>query len=329
MLKRNSAACGRLGIDIGPDAVKLVELSTSRRGREVRGHDVAPLPRGAVHEGRIHDETAVLETLSGALARAGVRVQCASVAVPAEASIIKTLPLPAALNEEELEWRLRLDSDQHIPFPFPQVAFDFQSLGPLDDDADQQAVLLVACHRQVVEQRAELLRRAGLRPVAVDIETFAMERALTRLAPARPPTDDTCALLDIGREAGTFHVLHRGRAVYRQDIPLPWPEGEPIETGASAWQSADVEALASQLARALQLHASAGLSPPVGLLWLSGSISGLRQLADDLSEAMALRVVMADPLRPLACHAGVDDEALRQVSPSLLVACGLALRGDT
>ncbi|SEM02469.1 type IV pilus biogenesis protein PilM [Halomonas caseinilytica] len=326
MLHFKTAVKGLIGVDIGSTAVRLVELRCMGGEPRVSGHGVVPLRAGAVIEHRIQDDDAVVDALSRALADISPLGKRACAAVPAEAAIVKTLNLPASLGEDDIESRLQLESDKHIPFPFGEVAFDFQPLGRLDDDADLQSVLLVACRRLAVEQRAELLTRAGLMPVAVDVDTFAVERAMTALgAGFAPPANDTegMALVDVGADGSAFYILHRGRVVYRHDMAL---DGRELIEERRIPEDF-VASLARQVGRALQLYYTAGRCCVVRRLSLVGRAGMLPGVAECLAEESGMQVTVLNPLDGVRPHPRVDDRSLARDAPELLIARGLAMRG--
>lgn len=355
MLRFKAADKGLIGVDIGSAAVKLIELRFEGGEPRISGHGAVPLQPGAVIENHVHDTEAVADALSRALASARPLGRRACVAVPAEASIVKTLNLPASLDEDDIESRLQLESDKHIPFPFGEVAFDFQSLGPLAEETGQQSVLLVACRRHVVAQRAELLSRVGLTPRVVDVDTFAVERAMAAFGacPAAAPAEegDGMALMDIGVDSSTLHILHRGRVIYRHDIALggralidetrdpPGLDASEAEHEPDRSDLSDdyrcrvlvpfIDSLAVQIGRALQLYYTAGRRPEVRRMSLVGVASVLPGLAGHLAEKVDMRVTVINPLRGLKSHPRVDGRALAENAPGMLVACGLAMRGRT
>ncbi|GEM_PF-3148621 len=173
---------GLIGVDITSATVKLVELRRAGATYQVESYAVRPLREGAVVERRIQDMGEVVDALTRAVQQAKPHTRKVVVSVPASAAITKTLTLPASLSDDEIESRIQLDSDKHIPFPFSEVAFDFQRLGLNARYADQQDVLLVACRQQDVSQLTDAVMQSGLTPAAVDVETFAMERAYREAA---------------------------------------------------------------------------------------------------------------------------------------------------
>ncbi|MGM0521068.1 MAG: type IV pilus biogenesis protein PilM, partial [Pseudomonadota bacterium] len=201
---------GLIGVDITSATVKLLELKSTADNYHVESYAVRPLREGAVIERRIQDIDDVASVLSRAVEHAKPSTRKAAVAVPASAAITKTLNFPANLSEDDIEERIIAESDRHIPFPFNEVAFDFQCLGPSPYDEEEQQVLLVACRQHDVSQLTETLERAGLEPAAVDVETFAMERSfevLKRQLSVELDPSTCVGLVDFGANMNAFHVM--------------------------------------------------------------------------------------------------------------------------
>lgn len=342
---------GVVGIDITSATVKLVELRRAGSTYQVESYAVRPLREGAVVEHRIHDMEAVVDALARAVQQARPKTLRAAVAVPASAAITKTLTLPAALSDDEAESRIQLDLDKHIPFPFSEVAFDFQRLGLNARYADQQDILLVACRQQDVGQLTDAVRQAGLTPAAVDVETFAMERAFTevrRQLPADIGEEEGVALVDIGANLNTFHVLREGRVVYSRDTAfggrqlteeirnryglsydeagLAKKRGGLPEDYQHSVLTPFIDTLAQQVGRSLQLYYTAGRKQEVRHMVLAGGSSVLPGLADRLAQESGLEVTIANPLARMRVNARIDVQTLSSDAPAMLTACGLAMR---
>ena len=298
---------GLIGVDITSATVKLIELRRAGAHYQVDSYAVRPLREGAVVERRIRDMSEVVDALARAVQQARPASRRAAVAVPASAAITKTLTLPASLNDDEIEARIQLDSDKHIPFPFSEVAFDFQRLGLNARYGDQQDVLLVACRQQDVSQLTDALLQAGLTPAAVDVETFAMERAFTELRHQLPATrdeEDCVALVDIGATMNAFHVLRAGRIVYSRDTVFGGRQltdeirsryGLSLEEAGLAKKRGGLpedyqhsvldpflDTLVQQVGRSLQLYYTAGRKHEVRRMVLAGGSCMIPGLAERL-----------------------------------------------
>lgn len=346
-----AAGKGLIGVDITSATVKLIELKRAGSHFQVQSYAVRPLREGAVVERRIRDMPAVVDALKRAVDHARPSSRHAAVAVPAGAAITKTLSFPASLDDGEIETRIQLESDRHIPFPFNEVAFDFQRLGLNARYGDQQDVLLVACRQQDVNQLTEALLQVGLTPAAVDVETFAMERAFQELRHQLPSEDgeqECVALVDIGATMNAFHVLRNGRVIFSRDTVFGGRQltdeirnryGLTLEEAGLAKKRGGLpddyslsvldpflDTLVQQVGRSLQLYYTAGRKQEVRRMILAGGTSVLPGLAERLAEESGMEVVIANPFRRMKVNPRIDVPTLVGDAPAMLTACGLAMR---
>jgi type IV pilus assembly protein PilM len=107
-------------------------------------------------------------------------------ALPASAVITKRIALPANLRDEEMEMQVESEANQYIPFALDEVSLDFQVLGPIPNSPDDVEVLIAASRKEKVEDRMAVAQIAGLKPVIIDVESYAMRGALERLIEQLP-----------------------------------------------------------------------------------------------------------------------------------------------
>jgi len=342
---------GLIGVDITSATVKVIELKRAGGHYQVESYAVRPLREGAVVERRIRDMPAVVDALRRAVDHARPSSRNAAVAVPAGAAITKVLSFPASLDDGEIETRIQLESDRHIPFPFNEVAFDFQRLGLNSRYGDQQDVLLVACRQQDVNQLTDAVLQAGLTPAAVDVETFAVERAFQELRhqlPSEGGEQECVALVDIGATMNAFQVLRDGRVTYSRDTVFGGRQltdeiqnryGLTLEEAGLAKKRGGLpddyqrsvldpflDTLVQQVGRSLQLYYTAGRKQEVRHMILAGGTSVLPGLAERLAEESGMEVVIANPFRRMKVNARIDVPTLAGDAPAMLTACGLAMR---
>src|SRR5699024_5316726 len=117
------------------------------------------------------------------------------------------------------EMQLRLEADQHIPFPLDEIRMDFQVLAPLERNPERVKVLLVAARVEHVELRPDALVIAGFKPLVVDVVPYAIERAFSLMSLSSSLDDKTAlvAIFDLGSTVSTLHVLQVGKTVYTRE----------------------------------------------------------------------------------------------------------------
>ncbi|MCG6658377.1 pilus assembly protein PilM [Halomonas campisalis] len=350
-MRLRASGKGLIGVDITSATVKLIELRRVGSHYQIESYAVRPLREGAVVERRIRDMGEVADALQRAVESAKPSTRQAVAAVPASAAITKSLTVPASLNDDEIEARIQLESDKHIPFPFSEVAFDFQRLGLNARYGDQQDVLLVACRQQDINQLTDALLQAGLTPAAVDVETFAMERAFSELRHQLPPgggEEDCVALVDIGATMNAFHVICGGRITYSRDTVFGGRQlteeirvryGLSLEEAGLAKKRGGLpedyrtsvlapflDTLVQQIGRSLQLYYTAGRKHEVRRMILAGGSSVIPGLAERLAQETGMEVVIANPFLRMKINTRIDVQTLAGDAPAMLTACGLAMR---
>ncbi len=338
-----------LGLDIGSTAIKLVELSQAPgAGIRVENYALEPLPPGAVVEKKIANVQAVGETIKRAVTRSGTKTKRAATAVPGSAVITKVIAMAATLSDAEIQAQIRLESDQYIPYPIEEVNLDFDVLGPSASGSHLVDVLLVASHRENVDDRVAALEIGGLTAAVIDVEAYTMESA-SRLLLGAGEEQGVLAIADIGATTATLHVLHANHTVYtreqrfgslqlieevqrRYHMDRAEALRRVIEGGLPDSYTSEIlepfkEALAQQIGRALQFFYSADTSNRVDRIILVGGMAGIRGLDQLVEERLGTATVVADPFTHMSLASRVRSSTLQRDAPAMPIALGLALRG--
>lgn len=334
-MRRNRSGHCLLGVDITSSAVRLVELRRLADGMQLESAAVVPLTEGAVVERRIHDPDEVVRALKQAVNQAGPSTRNAVVALPSSAIITKVIELPQLFNDDEIETHILSQSDQHIPFPFHDTAFDFQRLGVCAQDSDYQDVLLVAGRHQDIRPLLDIVTRSGLSVVAVDAEPFAIERVLAthdQQAVSDRAEQGGVAYIDMQGSMGTFHVFQKGRVTYHQSIDLSTDAADSLtgDSGMLYRPESGTETLgdvmAAQVARAMQLYSASHGQAGIRQIVLAGDSRVLGDLEQRLGELCANGARVIDPFSGISINENVAVHSLQSYAPALLTACGLAMK---
>ena len=339
-----------LGIDISSTSVKLLELSRSGNRYRVEAYAVEPLPANAVVEKNIAELEGVGQALSRLLSKAKSGAKSAAVAVSGSAVITKSIEMDAGLSDDELENQLKIEADQYIPYPLEEVAIDFEVQGPAPRAPGRVEVLLAACRKENVEIREAALALAGLTAKVVDVEAYALERSYSLLAPQLGAGHDelTVALVDIGATMTTLSVLHNGRTIYTREQLFGGRQlteeiqrryGLSMEEAGLAKKQGGLpddyesevlqpfkEAVVQQVSRSLQFFFAAGQFHDVDYILLAGGTASIPGLDKLIQQKIGTQTLVANPFADMALSGKVNAGALASDAPSLMIACGLALR---
>ncbi|MGB5306748.1 MAG: pilus assembly protein PilM [Gammaproteobacteria bacterium] len=339
-----------IGLDISSTAIKLLELSRSGSRYRVESYAVEPLPPNSVVEKNITDVEAVGEAIRRAVKRSGTRIRHAAVAIAGSSVITKTIPMPAGLSEDDIGAQIELEADQYVPYPLEEVNLDFEILGPSEKNVDTVDVLLAACRSENVEMRSAAVETGGLGTQIMDVESFASENAFALLADQLPDhgVEKTIAVIDIGATMTTLNVMHDLKSIYTRDTVFGGKQlTEEImrryglsyeEAGMAKRQGglpenyeSDIlepfkEAATQQASRSLQFFFSSSPYSSVDHVVLAGGSAVIPGLDDMIQDKLGVETTIANPFASMSLSARVKPQSLSNDAPSLLVACGLALR---
>lgn len=340
-----------LGLDISSTAVKLLELSLNGDRYRVESYAVEPLPQNAVSERNITDIDAVGNSVKKAVKRSGSKAKTAAVAVAGSAVITKVITMPASYSEDDMEVQIQLEADQYIPFPLEEVYLDFQILGPSEKNPESVDVLLAASRSENVDGRVAALEVAGLSPKVVDIEAYCMESAFSLVDDqiAGGAEGKTIAVVDVGATMTTLNVLHDQRIIYTREQVFGGRQlteeiqrryGLSFEEAGRAKREGGLpdnfvpevlepfkEAMAQQVSRSLQFFFSSSQYDRVDQIVLSGGSSSISEVNELIQAKIGTPTLVANPFTHMALAPKVSPQALSNDAPSMMIACGLAMRG--
>ena len=341
-----------IGVDISSSSVKMVELSLSPKkgGYTVESYVIELLPKDAITDGNINNLEAVSESMQRAWGRMGTRIKNVSLALPAAAVITKKIFLPAGLREEDLENQVESEANQYIPFALDEVNLDFQVIGPAPENPEELEVLLAASRKANVEDRVAAAQASGLKVIVVDVETYAAETAFEQIRAQLPDgaVDKCVALIDIGANVMNVNVLRNGQSVYSRDQPVGGELLTQKIQGAFGLSAADAESakrngglpdnyesdvlspfrenIVTEISRALQFFFTSTQYHEVDYIVLSGGCASLPGLDDTVATRTQVSTMVANPFALMKLSGRIKPRQLQADAPSLIIACGLAMR---
>jgi type IV pilus assembly protein PilM len=340
-----------IGMDISSTAVKMVELSdTGNHMYRIERYAIEPLPRDSVVEGNINNLDAVGEAVKRCHSRLGSSIKNVALALPNAAVITKKILVPAGLTEEEIEVQVEAEANQYIPFSLDEVNLDFQVVGPAPGDAEDVEVLIAASRKEKVEDRVAATEVAGLKAAVVDVDLLAAQAAYELIEMQFPDNakDQNVAIVDVGATFTTINVLRNGQSIYFREQPFGGAQltqeiqdkfglsREEAEVAKRAGGLPDnyesevlnpfLETFGLEVARALQFFFTSTQYNQVNHIVLSGGCAALPGVDDVVFRRTQVKTIIANPFANMALSSKVRPKNLQQDAPSLMVACGLAMR---
>ncbi len=341
-----------VGLDIGADAIKAVQLRKTSEGLRVVGRPgYVPTPSGSVSGGVVVDEDAVAGTVKQMAADCGFTTKDVVASVGGTTSVTVRVVTMPQMSGAELSDAMDYELDRQVPFPIDQVIYDYQIIESADGgEGDEMSVLLAAAQEDTVGAHIAAIMGAGLHPIHIDIEPLAVSRALVNVS-TNGYTHQTVAIAHIGSSQTEISILRSGVLEFVRAIPtagetfttairrelgsdqqqaeqakrqfadtrdlasLPGEQPEQIEEAKQAMQGIISEALfelATELGRTVDFYRRQHGGQEISRLLLSGGSAVIPGLADFLAAETGVDAEVARPYQYLLWDADELSEAYLQ-----------------
>ena len=316
-----------IGLDISSSSVKLVELSQDPSGEYVLERFAAEsFEKGWIQDGQIEKFDEVADAVKRVVSKSGTKTKNVVMAMPQSAVITKKIMLPAGLREEELELQVESEANQYIPFSLDEVSLDFCVIGPSPTSVGDVEVLIAASRKEKVQDRQGLAEAAGLKPVIVDVESYASRLAAGRLIQALP---DDEMLYDRDQAFGgsqLTQLISRQYGFSFEEAEQKKLAGDLPDDYESSILAPFVDSLSQEIGRALQYFFTSTPHHKVHYVMLAGGTATLPGLKDRVTELTGFASMVVNPFDNMKLGSAVREAKLRREAPSYLTACGLAMR---
>lgn len=233
-----------VGIDIGTQQIKAVEMRAGREGLSISAIGVTPTPAGVMQNNVITDPKMMGQAIRQLFRESGIAGKKVVGTVAGQTSVVIRIIEVPRMTDAELKETMKWEVERHVPFAPSETIMDYQALpplGPQNDNNPNMEVLLAVAQQDIVSNFIDTVFAAGLDPIAIDIEPLAVARALLEISDGHPvvrPTiapstsgeftgnipgsdvHDTAAIVDIGASNTDISIFQDGQLVFPRSLPL-------------------------------------------------------------------------------------------------------------
>jgi type IV pilus assembly protein PilM len=271
---------------------------------------------------------------------------------------VRTFEITGIDDRKQLDNAVRFRAQETLPIPIEDAVLDYRILSESTgaDGQRTRRVLLVVAYRDLVDRYAAACRQAGLGLVGIDLEAFALLRAMS--APRDDGSGAALVAVAVGHDRTTFAVSN-GRAceftrvlewggssldvalaraldvapsetellkntlALDETTPPPGLTDKQLETAKAALRQ-QIQTFARQLVSSLQFYQNQPGSLSIGEIVLTGGTSHMPGLAAELESLIGVTVRVGDPLMRVRVGKKALGEEEQQIG-SLAVAIGLGI----
>lgn len=343
-----------MGLDISERNTKYL-LFTQRPPFEIDAFGEIQIPEGMIEQGEIRDENGLSGVFQSWLKKSSRRVRSsyATISMPEEKSFVRVLQLPK-MKQGDLVNAIRWELEANVPIPPSELVYDYEIIEPIEDHINHIDIVITAFPRSIIESYVRVLKKAGIKIYALELESQAIIRSLIKELSNRK----SYIVVDMGRNRTSFIIFSGGAIRFTTTIPLG---GTTIEENImKALHISDSEALelkktvglaknmregkifsalipamaafADELHRAIfyfQDHSTHthGAEQTISTVLLSGGEASLKGLDTYLASSLKIPVLVGDPFASIREHLSHPvPPLLPNMALAYTTAIGLALR---
>jgi type IV pilus assembly protein PilM len=296
-----------VGLDLDGAFIAAVQTNGDGIERAV-SMELAP---GVIRDGEVADVSALTDSLKHFFKEHDLprRVR---LGVSNQQIVVRQMDLPKIDDVKERTAAVRFQAAEAIAMPLEEVVLDHQVIGEMmsPEGAARQRIVVVAAREAMISRVIEAVRGAGLKTEAIDLDAFALVRAL---ATASAPDDSARVYCHLAGITNLAIALGSSCLFTR-----------PLSTSSDDQDEGVANALAEEIRLSIDFYMAQPEARWVGEVVLSGPGSRRDGLVDELSGLLQLPVTIAEPLGNLDPRGvPMGEDPYRHT-----VAAGLAMGAD-
>ena len=206
------------GLDISDSSVKIIKLKKKRGFLQPVSYNEKKVEPGIIKSGAIQNEDAFIKTVKDALSGIKgekIRTKYVIASLPEEKSFSQVIQMPI-MKEDELKAAVVFEIENYIPLPVDQVYLDFQIIDPVAGHLDHLDVFIIAVEKNIIDPYVSCFKKAGLIPLAFEVETQSIARALIKSETSLAPL----VLIDFREDSAAFIVFSDRSIRFTSSIPV-------------------------------------------------------------------------------------------------------------
>lgn len=325
-----------LGLDINSDSITLLQLEKTRSGIEVVRFACQPTPPNSVRDGLVSDPELVGEVVIDLMNEAGLpatgQTPILNVVVPAQAVVIRLMPVPTGMPDDELADVVTQEATNHVPFPINDANLDW-ALMPATERTDFDGVrrvdvILAAIQRNIIEAFWRMADAAGAKLGRVEVSSLAVIRSMA-LSGYLGSSGHLSMIVNMRQDATDINIVRScmplfGRSVIlgvetmteavSRSLDMPFDQAldmlpeisifNPTPTDARMGQAAQVARtifsdISDELAKSLDFYRSQVGDVKMDQVILAGPGCMVPNLDQFFQNKLNIRTVISDPMRDI------------------------------
>lgn len=338
-----------IGVDIGSSSIKIADISVGKNEATLNDFAFIQTPSGAIANGDISDSVLLSDSIRTLHRENQFKSKNCSVGLSGTAVIVKKISMPRIDSKALLE-QVKYEASQYLPFDIDQITLDYHIL-PFSADPEKMDVLIVAAQNEHILNTISTVKQAGLNCSILDVQSLALANIFEF---NYGQLNETIGILNFGANITNFIVVYRGEVIFSRDIPaggflftneisknmgVTLDEAESLKISHSQNQEVPEETrthmnvalsqLLEEVRNSLDFYSANSQGLEISKIFYTGGACQTAELINSLVDQLHVPFEPFYPFRNIKNgNSKFSNDYLRQITPFMSVAAGLALRGE-
>jgi len=238
------------GLDVTRDAIRVSQVSQDKDEKWILDKfSYRLLDQEKISENILENKDYVAEEISLALSNAKITSKNIAMSIPVTSAIIKVVTSPL-MTDEELQKAIDTDSLWENLVQLTDNLNDYSVFHQVinrNSKTNTMEILFVASKLSDVNEYSNIVKKAGLNPVIIDVKCFTLKNAHDNTQYKSIVEKSSSAILELGPEENYLMIIHNNIPVIT-DIFLRQPEKENLNSIDEATTNTETDAVVRRYA---------------------------------------------------------------------------------
>ncbi|KPJ55059.1 hypothetical protein AMJ47_02100 [Parcubacteria bacterium DG_72] len=204
------------GLDISDLSLKVARLKKKSKGFKLVSWGEIDIKKGIIDQGEIKYEDALVKEIKKVIEKAkGEKIVIKNVvaSLPEKKAFLQVIKMPK-MDEKDLKTAVPFEAENHIPLPIENSYIDYQIIN--QEASGVFNILVAAVLRTISDSYFSVLKKAGLNPYALEVESQSIVRALVKDELSSKPI----LIIDFGKSTTSFIIFYNQSIIFTTSVDI-------------------------------------------------------------------------------------------------------------
>ena len=311
------------GLEISPGQIRVVELTkVSPKPKLINLGSVA-LPVDVIKDGLIKDPDVVSEALKKLWRETGIKTKDVLLGLNNQYVVVRVANMPKS-DPSQRDKTIRYQAQEYLPVPVNSVELDYLVIDEdLSGKPNEMKVMLVAGGKNMIQDHVNVIRKAGLRVMDIDVSALVLPKILTS-----DQKTGTNIFVNLCRDISVLVIISNGRPVLVRNMSVKLSKyftTDSLDELKDEDISSMVQSMSGDIIASVNYYNDNYPGAYVNGIYMTGMLSQHERFIQTMNDDLGIHLTPVNPFEMLADS--LNKTADIKNPGEYGIATGLAIRG--